>query len=110
MNGKASGRTGADQAFQAVVETLATSSGVRLAHMFGSKGLKIGGSMFVMRYCDSLVAKLPSARVDELVAAKIGVKFNPGGRRIMREWIEIDGHYSRWCEIAREALAFVRSK
>jgi TfoX/Sxy family transcriptional regulator of competence genes len=46
--------------------------------MFGSSGLKVGGKVFAMSVKNELVVKLPRERVDELVAAGAGSRFDPG--------------------------------
>jgi hypothetical protein len=53
------------------------------------------------------VAKLPKARVDALVAAGKGTRFDPGHGRVMKEWIQLGGHDPAWLSLAREARRFV---
>ena len=56
---------------------------------------------------DALVVKLPQARVDELVAAGVAVRFDAGKGRPMREWASIapDADVD-WEQLAIEARAF----
>ena len=58
-----------------------------------------------------LVLKLPRPRVDDLIASGAGHRFDPGHGRVMKEWITLDDDSDQdWLPLAREALAFVRSK
>ena len=74
---------------------------------FGSSALKIGGKIFAMVAQETLVLKLPAARVDELIAAGRGSRFDPGHGRLMKEWIALRVPVNEWLELAREARAFV---
>jgi TfoX/Sxy family transcriptional regulator of competence genes len=75
---------------------------------FGSAGLRAGGKIFAMLAHERLVVKLPAVRVDELVEAGEGVRFDANKRVPMKEWLSLDPE-SRlsWQQLAREALAFV---
>ncbi len=56
-----------------------------------------------------LVLKLPAARVDALVAAGDGVRFDANKGTPMREWFSLDAESSLpWAPLAREALEFAR--
>jgi hypothetical protein len=77
---------------------------------FGSKALKIDGKLFAMVSAKGkFVAKLPAHRVDDLVRQGIGEYFTSGGERSMKEWLALDGDYSIWITLAKEARAFVAS-
>ncbi len=76
----------------------------------GSVTLKASGKIFAMLVEGKLVAKLPRDRVNELVRETIGVPFDPrGDGRVMKEWVVLGSHRSRWPSVAREAYAFVVS-
>ena len=78
---------------------------------FGSDALWVAGRIFVMLSRGRLVVKLPRQRVDALVAAGEGQRFDPGHGRLMKEWLSVDpGLEERWLPLAREALEFVGSK
>ena len=79
---------------------------------FGSTGqLKADGKIFCMLVRDQLVLKLPRERVDELVAAFEGVRFDAGKGKPMREWFALSPSSKRqWAPLAREAMAFVSGK
>ena len=74
---------------------------------FGSPALRRHGRIFAMLSGGCLVVKLPRARVDELVAAGHGVRFDAGKGTPMKEWFTLraDSGLS-WPDLAREALAF----
>jgi hypothetical protein len=75
---------------------------------FGSSGLKVEGKIFAMLSKGELVVKLPSHRVDELIASGTGNRFDPGHGRLMKEWVTISpGDSRRWAELAEEARQFV---
>jgi len=57
--------------------------------MFSSEGLKTAGKFFAMVSRGELVVKLPRERVDELVAAGAGHRFDPGHGRLMKEWVAL---------------------
>jgi TfoX/Sxy family transcriptional regulator of competence genes len=76
---------------------------------FGAKELKIRGKIFAMLVRGRLVVKLPRARIDALVAAGTGERFDPRhDGRLMKEWLVIDPKaIDAWQPLATEALAFV---
>jgi TfoX/Sxy family transcriptional regulator of competence genes len=95
-----------------VVEALLGEDGVTCRSMerrgFGSTELKVGEKIFAMLSKGRLVVKLPRARVDALVAAGMGERFDPGHGRLMKEWVAIaPASQEEWLPLAREALAFV---
>jgi hypothetical protein len=82
----------ATEAFAQVVAELSGRPDVEATRMFGSAGLKTRGRTFVMLVKGQLVVKLPRDRVDALVTAGTGDRFDPGHGRLMREWISLAGH------------------
>src|SRR3954447_16615859 len=52
-----------------------------------------------------LVVKLPKARVDELVDAGAGRRFDPGHGRVMKEWIVVAPGKADWLPLPDEAVA-----
>lgn len=76
---------------------------------FGSTGqLKVDGKIFCMLVRDQLVLKLPRTRVDDLVEAGDGERFDAGKGRPMREWFSLSpSSEQQWPALAREAMAFV---
>ena len=77
---------------------------------FGSGALKVKGKIFAMVSSDSeFVVKLPKSRVEELVRAGVGSRFEPGPGRVMKEWLAMarEPQSPSWLELAREAQRFV---
>jgi hypothetical protein len=61
------------------------------------------------RYQD-LIDDLPAARVDELVAAGEGVRFDANKGTPMREWFSLDPESALpWLPLARQALDFAEA-
>jgi hypothetical protein len=77
---------------------------------FGSNGLKLDGRLFALFTRGTLVVKLPATRVATLVAAKLGVPFDPGHGRKMKEWLEIRSTRAPVLQLAQEAYAFATSR
>ena len=88
----------------AFVENRDVSSGM----MMSSRGLKVNGKIFAMFGRGKFVAKLPKARVDQLVEQGVGERFDPGHGRLMKEWIAIASAEATWIKLAREAYEFVK--
>jgi YjbR len=78
---------------------------------FGSsRGLRVGGRIFAIFGTNELTVKLPRVRVDALVDADLGVRFDPGHGRIMREWLTVpDRHADAWDGLVDEAYRYVGS-
>jgi hypothetical protein len=76
---------------------------------FGSAGqLKVDGRIFAMLVRGRLVLKLPRGRVDELVEAGDGERFDADKGKPMREWFVLSPTSKKqWPALADEALAFV---
>jgi hypothetical protein len=68
---------------------LAEDDRVERTRMMNSEGLKTAGKFFAMVNKGELVVKLPRERVDELVAAGEGHRFDPGHGRLMKEWVAL---------------------
>jgi len=83
----------------------------RARKTFGSDGLKIKNKIFVMLVRGTLVVKIPRQRIDELIAAGDGERFDPGHGRLMKEWLVLNPDSNQeWLPLAQEALKFVASK
>jgi hypothetical protein len=76
---------------------------------FGSRALKVGRSIFAMEYDDALVVKLPAARVRELIDSGVGVPFDGGKGKPMKEWLTVSDP-AHWSAVAEEAYSFVASR
>lgn len=100
-----------DPRFRRVVDAFARDRQVtRGGRGFGSSGLKVNGKLFALLSdrTGRFVAKLPKARVDELVRAGTGERFDPGHGRLMKEWIALLPGQEDWVALAQEAYRFVR--
>jgi hypothetical protein len=77
---------------------------------FGSRGqLKVDGRIFAMLVRGELVVKLRRDRVDELVDAGHGRRFDAGKGRPMREWFALASTSRQaWMPLAQEAFDFVQ--
>jgi hypothetical protein len=100
---------GVDPRFAPVVASFARHARVtRGGKGFGSAGLKVNGKLFVfISSKGQFVAKLPRARVDELVRAGKGRHFDPGHGRLMKEWVAVDPGTADVVDLARAAHRFV---
>jgi hypothetical protein len=73
---------------------------------FGAQALRRNGRIFVMLASGRLVVKLPRTRVDELVAAGLGSRFDAGRGTPLKEWFVLaDATGVSWRALADEALA-----
>lgn len=100
--------------FAAVVDALVGLPGITPpmgGAGFGAKALKVRGKIFAMRVAGgALVVKLPQRRVDALIAAGCGERFDPGHGRVMKEWLAVAPAADLdWPALAREAMAYVAS-
>ena len=77
---------------------------------FGRGAVRFQKKIFVMFVRGRLVLKLPAGRVDELVGAGEGVRFDANKGTPMKEWFSLDPDSGLpWLPLAREALEFARS-
>jgi TfoX/Sxy family transcriptional regulator of competence genes len=76
--------------------------------MMSSYGLKVKGKIFAMFGRRQFVAKLAKNRVDALVSAGAGTRFDPGHGRIMKEWFVAAGSAPDWLELAKQACNFLK--
>lgn len=97
--------------FAKVIDALTTTRGVSVEPGWGQGNfvLKVNAKIFAILSADRFVAKLPKARVDELVDEGAGSRFDPRKNgRVMKEWIVVPDE-RRWLDLAREAHRFVRA-
>lgn len=84
---------------------------VQSSRKFGSSALTIRNKIFAMLVKGQLVVKLPKQRVDALLAAGLGERFDPGHGRLMKEWFAVPPTSELdWLVLADEAMQFVTSK
>jgi hypothetical protein len=106
-----------EESFAALVKAFVGRPGVTFGspgptNQFGSSALKIDGRIFAMVSAKRLlVVKLPSERVDALVAIGIGIRSAGSRGRPLREWLALEpGSAEHWLEMAGEAMEFVVRK
>jgi hypothetical protein len=105
-----------DDRYATLVDALLGGEGVTLGSLgkkgFGSAALQVGGRIFAMLATGTLVVKLPRRRVDALVAAGHGVRFDPRhDGRLMKEWVAVSPTSDQeWLHLAREAMEFVAAQ
>lgn len=104
---KAAAEPAVDPRFAPIVDEFRHDPAVTAGKLFSAIGLKVDGKIFAMFPKGEFVAKLPKARVDELIRQKRGAAFDPGHGRLMKEWIAMRDHQELWLELAREARRFV---
>ena len=76
---------------------------------FGRSALRVDNKIFAMLVRGHLVLKLPGPRVDALIAAGEGIRFDANKGTPMKEWLSLDAASSvPWRPLAVEALEFVR--
>lgn len=95
--------------FARVVAAFAHDRRVSRRRMFSSDTvLSVNGKIFAMVARGKFVAKLPKDRVDSLVSAGIGQRFDPGHGRLMKEWLAVGPGKAEWVELAQEAYRYVQ--
>ena len=97
-----------DPSFVPVADAFAHDRHVSVGKLMSSYGLKVNGKIFAMFGRGQFVTKLPKQRVDELVSAGHGKRFEPGHGRIMKEWVVVKAGTVNWIELAKEAYHFVK--
>jgi TfoX/Sxy family transcriptional regulator of competence genes len=89
------------------LDAFITRAGGEPRGKFGSNGLKANGKLFALYVRGKLVLKLPRERVDALVAAGAGTRFDAGKGRPMKEWLVVEKPRRAWLALAGEAHDFV---
>ena len=99
--------------YEDLVDELIGTDGVtppRGGSGFGRGAIRFQNKIFAMFVRGRLVLKLPADRVDALVSAGDGVRFDANKGRPMKEWFVLDPQSRReWLPLAREALEFART-
>src|SRR3984885_6549353 len=102
-----------EQRYEDLVEDLAGEEGVLPppgGSGFGRSALRYRRKIFAMLVRGQLVVKLPRPRVDALVAAGHGQRFDANKGTPMKEWFSLDpGSGLAWLPLAREALDFAQA-
>ncbi len=101
--------------YGAIVKAFAGQRGVSAesGRGFGSSALKFDNRIFAMLASgDQFVVKLPRKRVDAVVAAGEGERFDPRRNgKLMKEWLVVAPRLeARWLPMAQEAFEFAKTK
>jgi hypothetical protein len=103
----------AEERYEELVDELIGTPGVtppRGGGGFGRSALRFQDKIFAMFVRGRLVLKLSAGRVDELVAAGEGVRFDANKGTPMKEWLSLDPDSGLpWLPLAREALEHARA-
>jgi TfoX/Sxy family transcriptional regulator of competence genes len=92
-----------------VADAFAAVPGVSRRRMFSSENaFSVNGKIFAMLTRGLFVVKLPKERVDDLVDAGKGQRFDSGQGRLMKEWIAVEAGALPWVALAKEAHSYVR--
>lgn len=114
MPGEDAGDGRPDERFEDLIDELVGTAGVtppRGGSGFGSSALRFQGRIFAMLVRGRLVVKLPAGRVDALIEAGDGIRFDANKGTPMKEWLSVDPDTGQdWLALAREALDFARSR
>jgi hypothetical protein len=85
--------------------------GAEQSKMFGKPCLKIEGKAFACFFQNEMVFKLGGDNHKKALALKGAQLFDPSGKkRPMKEWVQVPfAHKSKWEELAKEALKYVKA-
>lgn len=108
-------RINPQERYNAIAETLLGEAevnyGTSVGTGFGASALKVNNKIFAMLVQGTLVVKLPRQRVDALIDAGAGERFDAGQGRLMKEWLALDPmSEADWLALASEARTFVGAK
>jgi hypothetical protein len=113
MGEEGAGASPAEERFEDLVDEFAGVAGVtppRGGSGFGRDALRFQNKIFAMLVRGRLVLKLPADRVDALIAAGEGIRFDANKGTPMKEWFSLDPESRQpWLPLAREALSFAGS-
>jgi hypothetical protein len=74
------------------------------------KALKIKKKMFAFPGIGNIIVKLPKKRVTELLDSGVGLPYDPGNGKIMKEWVTISiDHSDKWLDFVLEAKDFAET-
>ncbi|SEI93657.1 hypothetical protein SAMN04488058_102261 [Deinococcus reticulitermitis] len=83
---------------------------VQPSMMFGSACLKVRGKVFTAFHAGFMVFKLPPDAHAGALALEGARRWNPSGRRVLREWVAVpEEQHAHFQELALAAARFVGS-
>lgn len=103
-----------EQHYAQLVATLSSRAGVTVVAVrkrgLASTALCVNDRIFAaLSSSEQLVVTLPKGRVDALVAAECGARFELAHGRPMYEWLIVGlGREKDWLPLAEEALSFAK--
>jgi hypothetical protein len=84
---------------------------VRAGKMFGFPAYYVGKKLFASLYENGVGLKLPAETVSALLDGQTFIPFQPLGRRVMREWVQIcradSAGYTADLDLFRASIEFV---
>jgi hypothetical protein len=102
-----------EERFEALIGELIGTPGVtppRGGSGFGRNAVRFENKIFAMNAGGRLVVKLPRERVDKLVEAGDGIRFDANKGTPMKEWFSLCPESGlAWQPLAQEALNYARS-
>lgn len=108
---KSNAGTSPEALFQAVATHHGGVSGFPHRRGFGADALKVNGKIFATLSKGRLLLKLPSERVDALIASNLAERFSTGVGRVKKEWVTIaPSSAAQWIPLSDEARRYVLSK
>ena len=94
--------------FEAVLDEALGDPRVERSQMMGFPCAKVDGKIFVSDDDGALVLKLPRERVEQMIAAGEGERFDPlGNDRAMKQWVRVPDPGPDAIALADEAREFV---
>jgi hypothetical protein len=101
--------TASTEAWRRIEEAELAISSVSAGTGFGrSSGLRVSAKIYAIHNDGGLVLKLPSARVQELIATGDAAAWGPGTGKTMKEWVAISpAVIEDWPTLVAEARTFV---
>jgi hypothetical protein len=113
VHDEAAGEIRPEDRYADLVDELVGLAGVtppRGGSGFGRSALRFQNKIFAMLVRGRLVVKLPAGRVDALIAAGDGIRFDANKGTPMKEWFSLDPESGQpWLPLTHEALDFARS-
>jgi hypothetical protein len=102
-------QTPSTEAWRRIEQSELGISSVSAGTGFGrSTGLRVSAKIYAIYNDDGLILKLPSRRVEELIAAGDGAPWGPGTGKTMKEWVAVSpAAIGDWPTLVTEARTFV---
>lgn len=97
-----------DATFQSLKDLFHDHPDVQAGMMFGSRCLKVRGKVFTTAHQGAMVFKLPPDVHARALALPGAFRWNPSGRRVLRQWVAVPNEqHAHFQELGRAAFHFV---